>query len=147
MPNLASILREEIRRLARKELRSDLSGTKRATAQYRREIAALKRQLAGHARKLAFLERQEKQRIAKKPQPVDSEGVRFSPKWLKAHRTKLGFSAAQYGKLVGVTALSIYNWEQGKSKPRPKQLAAWAAIRGLGKRSALRHIEMLDKAR
>jgi DNA-binding transcriptional regulator YiaG len=37
---------------------------------------------------------------------------------LKAHRTRLGLSAKDYGKLLGVSSLTVYNWENGKSKPR-----------------------------
>ena len=73
-----------------------------------------------------------------------AEGVRFSGKWVKSHRNKLGLSAAHYSRLVGVSAMTIYNWERGHSKPRAKQLAAWAAIRGIGKREAQRRLEVLD---
>ena len=52
-------------------------------------------------------------------------------------------SAADYAKLVGVSELTIYNWEQGKSKPSAEGLAAWVAIRDLRKREALRRLEMV----
>ena len=70
-----------------------------------------------------------------------AEGVRFSGKWVKSHRNKLGLSAAHYSHLVGVSTMTIYNWERGHSRPRAKQLAAWAAIRGIGKREAWRRLE------
>ena len=44
MTNLATALKEEIRRLARKEIRAETLQTKRSSAQHRRDIAALKRQ-------------------------------------------------------------------------------------------------------
>ncbi len=40
-------------------------------------------------------------------------------------------------------ALTIYNWESGKARPRAKQLAAWGAVRKTGKREALRRLELL----
>ena len=52
-------------------------------------------------------------------------------------------SAADYAALVGVSALTIYNWEHGRSRPRAAQLEAWGAIRNLGKREALRSLEDL----
>ena len=70
--------------------------------------------------------------------------MRFSPSWVKSHRERLQLSAADYGALVGVSALTIYNWEKGKSKPRQQQLAAWAAIRGLGKRDSWKRLEMSE---
>ena len=56
---------------------------------------------------------------------------------MKAQRSRLGLSAADYGKLVGVSGLTIYNWEHEKSRPRQAQLAALVAVRGIGKREAL----------
>ena len=52
-------------------------------------------------------------------------------------------SAANYAKLVGVSPLTIYNWEQGKTRPRKEQLAALVAVRGIGKREALAKLELL----
>src|SRR5262249_24468236 len=46
MPNIASLLKEEISRLSRREIRMQVEATKRATTQHRRHIAALKRQVA-----------------------------------------------------------------------------------------------------
>jgi hypothetical protein len=40
MSNLAVALKDEIRRLARKEIKTQTGATARAVAQYRREIAA-----------------------------------------------------------------------------------------------------------
>lgn len=65
-----------------------------------------------------------------------SKRSRFSAKGLKTHREQLGLSADSYGKLVGVSGLSIYNWEQEKARPRESSIAALASIRGLGKREA-----------
>lgn len=143
MPNLTSILKDEISRLARREIKTQTGVTKRASAQHRRDIAELKRQVDNLAKRVAFLERQEKRRVGERPSQEEAEGVRFSPRWLKAHREKLGISAADYGKLVGVSMLTIYNWESGKSKPRREGLAALASVRGLGKREVLKRLEML----
>ena len=65
-----------------------------------------------------------------------SDGPRFSPVWVSRQREKLGLSAADFWRLVGVSGLSIYNWEKGKVRPRRKQLEALASLRGLGKREA-----------
>ena len=145
MANLGKVLKDEIQRLARKQAKGEMTGTRRAATQHRRDIAALKRQISQLQRRLSFLERREKTRLAS----TDTRGAdraRFSPRWLKSHRGKLGLSAADYGKLVGVTQLTIYNWESGKNKPRPAQLAKLVGVRGIGKREALRRLEMLDKS-
>jgi DNA-binding transcriptional regulator YiaG len=71
------------------------------------------------------------------------EGVRFSARSVKAQRARVKLSAANYGKLVGVSGLTIYSWESGKSRPRKQQFARLVAVRGLGKREALAKLEML----
>ena len=45
MPNIATLLKSEISRVARKELRSETLSLKKATRTYRSEIAALKRRM------------------------------------------------------------------------------------------------------
>lgn len=143
MPNLATVLKDEIRRLARKEVKSETGVTKRASAQHRRDIAGLKRLLGNLSRRVAFLESQEKRRVARPVRERPAGQVRFSPRWVKAQRKRLGLSAADYGKLVGVSSLTVYNWEGGKAKPREDALARVAAVRSLGKREALQRLEML----
>jgi DNA-binding transcriptional regulator YiaG len=43
-----------------------------------------------------------------------------------------------------VTAQTIFNWEHGKSKPRDQQLASLVVVRRLGKREALKRLELLE---
>ena len=144
MPNVASVLREEISRLARKEIRQQVDPLKKANAGLRRTVLTLKTEVAGLRRGVRFLEKQEKRRLKTAPKASAAKGVRFSGKWVKADRQRLELSAKDYGLLVGVAGLTIYNWESGKSKPRDKQLAAWAEVRGIGKREAWRRLELLE---
>ena len=143
MPNIASLLKEEITRLARKELRANTESLKKAVASYRSEIAALKR-------RVETLERQAK-RTAKvvsrlQPEPPESDAQhRFSAKGLATHRQRLGLSAADYGALLGVSALSVYKWEGGRVHPRASYLPAIAAVRSMGKREAAARLEQLSK--
>lgn len=143
MTDLAGALKDEIRRLARKEIKAEMGATKQAVAQYRREIAKLKRQVREQEKKIAFLESQERKHFEEPEAEEVAEGARFSPRSVKVQRERLGLSAANYAKLVGVSPLTIYNWEQGKTRPRKEQLAALVAVRGIGKREALKRLEML----
>jgi DNA-binding transcriptional regulator YiaG len=72
------------------------------------------------------------------------EGIRFRADGLKSHRAKLGLSAKEYGRLVGVSGLTIYNWENGKTRPRSQQLANLATVRGMGKREAMKRLGTTD---
>lgn len=140
MPNLSSVLKSEITRLARKEIRSSVDPLRKTAAAVRREVAQLKRQVAS-------LERQLKA-AAKPPRatgapPDQARGVRFTAKGLKALRARLGLSAAEFGQLVGASGQSIYNWEAGKAVPRAAQQVALAAMRGVGKREAAKRLEAM----
>jgi transcriptional regulator with XRE-family HTH domain len=100
--------------------------------------------VASLRKSLAFLEAQEKRRVAERPAPSDLGDIRFRASGLKSHRARLGLSARDYGRLVGVSGLTIYQWEGGKARPRKEQLAKLAAVRGLGKREAMKRLELLD---
>lgn len=145
MATLAVALKEEIRRLARKEIKAQTGPTAQALAQFRREIAKLKRQSREYERKIAFLEAQERKRIGK-PEPKNGadEVGQFSARSVKAQRRRSGLSAADYAKIVGVSGLTIYNWENRKSRPRKEQLTSLIAVRGLGKRQAQAKLALLN---
>jgi DNA-binding transcriptional regulator YiaG len=145
MPNIAGVLKEEIRRLAKKEIKAQVGTTKKAAAQYRRDIAKLKRLLGQQERELKHLKREVQQQSGR-PQVEDEvpEDIRFSARSVKAQRQRLGLSAADYGKLVGVSGLTIYNWEHEKARPRKAQFAALVAVRGIGKRDAVTKLAELE---
>jgi DNA-binding transcriptional regulator YiaG len=141
MPNIASVLKSEITRLARKEVRDSGDGLRKTVAAHRAEIASLKRRLSdleSMVKRLtkgagAVTKQPRKSSADASPEP-DSAGLRFRAKGMAANRQRLGLSAADFGLLVGATGQSIYAWEAGKTKPKPATLAAIAALRGIGKR-------------
>ena len=97
MPNLVATLKEEIQRLARKEIKAQTGSTKQAVAQHRREIAKLKRQVQEQQKKIAFLEAQERKRLGQLKATKESvAGLRFSPQSVRTQRERLGFSATDY---------------------------------------------------
>ena len=136
MSTFANQLKSEISRLAKKEVRAEIQALKKASSQYRGEIVALKRRVAGLE---AQIKKQSKGAARAKPAENVSEdsgsSLRFRFAGFAALRKKLNISAAEMGKLLGVSAQSVYHWETGKTKPRASQLAAIAAVRKLGKRA------------
>jgi DNA-binding transcriptional regulator YiaG len=141
MPNLNSVLKSEIARLARKEIKGAIDPLRKSNAGYRRDIAELKRQVAAMQRELKASSRSSKTRVASKKEATRNRP--FLPKALKATRSRLGLSAADLGLLVGASAQSIYNWESGKTVPREAQNAALASLRSIGKREAATRLESL----
>jgi DNA-binding transcriptional regulator YiaG len=47
------------------------------------------------------------------------------------------------GILLGVSGQTVYHWEAGKTRPRPKQLLAIAVLRNVGRREAKARLEVL----
>jgi DNA-binding transcriptional regulator YiaG len=144
LPNIAVVLKEEIARLARKEVRSQTQKLHKAAAQYRRDIAALKRQTSALHAQLISLDRKSRKLAPSAAAEPLAQGKRFTAKGVRSHRGMLGFSAADYGKLVGVTGHTIYKWEQGGARPRQAQLAKLVSVRGLRKREALKRLSDLS---
>jgi DNA-binding transcriptional regulator YiaG len=136
MPNFATVLKDEIVRLARKEVRKEVEGLKKASAHYRTEIAGLKRRVTDLEKQQVQLEKKAPKQVVPEAEGDESTRHRFSAQRFAAQRQKLGLSAGAMGTLLGVSAQSVYNWEAGKSRPRQQQLAGIAALRKLGKRQA-----------
>ena len=145
MPNLQSVLSQEIQRLARREVRSELEATKKAVAQHRREIAELKRRNTALERTVSYLQSRETKRLKAGPSQAEPpKGTRFSVRSLQAQRRRSGLSQEDYASLVGVSSSTIYNWESGGTKPDRKHLATLVSLRGIGKRDAERRMELLE---
>jgi DNA-binding transcriptional regulator YiaG len=138
MPNLATALKDEIARIARKEVRTETQSLKKQSAQYRSQIAALKRQVAALDKQVGQAAKAtgRKSSTDKKPELTGKSGLRFRSKGFAAHRRRLGLSAAQAGALLGVSGQTIYHWEAGTAKPRQRQMPAIGALRKLNKSRA-----------
>ena len=147
MPNLASLLKNEIARVARKQVRAETAHLKKAVNTYRSEIATLKRRSQTLEQELRRLGK-----IATQAAPQAAAGeaapraLRFSPKGLASQRRRLALSAEDCGLLVGSSGQSIYNWEQGKARPQARHLPAIVALRAMGKKEAAARLAALREA-
>src|SRR6185369_585726 len=137
MANIATALKSEISRIARKEVRAETQQLKKQSAHYRSQIAALKRQVAALDKQVRRTAHGGKA-VSAAPEVDDfgAGGLRFRAKGFATHRRRLGLSAAQAGALLGVSGQSIYHWETGKARPRASQMPAIAALRKLNKTQA-----------
>jgi len=133
VPNIMGVLRAEIRRLARKETRQEI-------AALRKHVNSMRRRLAESRRRIQDLEARAKRAVKRGLDMTggSTEGglkqVRFSPAWVKRHRSKLGMSRRIYAKLLSVSPQTIMGWETGRTRPRRKALQTWRTIRGKGVR-------------
>ena len=147
MPNIAAVLKDEIARLARKEVRAQTQEFKKSSAQYRAHIAALRRRVDALERQLKKVGKSGGRAAAAQPEDNGDDGTprRFSATRLAAQRRKLGLSAADFATLLGVSGQSVYKWEHGEARPRARQLEAIAALRGIGKREAAARLDKLQE--
>lgn len=140
MPNIAAALKQEIARVARRQVKSETDALKKTISGYRAQIAALKR-------RVEQLERQVKRgaSVTSAASPEAQDDGDAQHRWRAAgfaqHRKRLGLSAAQMGRLLGVSALSVYKWESGTVRPRSQYLPAIAMLRTMGKREAAKRLE------
>jgi hypothetical protein len=142
MSNVASALKEEISRISRKEIKREISTLKKSSTTYRSEIAALKRRVQELERQLHRASRGGERAVpAAANEDSVSPGTRFSAKSMASQRKRLGLSAAECGLLIGASSQSVYNWEEGKARPRAQHLPAIFALRNLGRRQAKQILE------
>ena len=147
MPNIASALKDEISRVARKEIRAETQGLKKAASAYRTEIASLKRRTQELESQLRRLIKSNAKSAPAAPTEEPSQALRFRASGFASLRQRLGLSAEECGLLVGTSGQSIYNWEAGKAHPRAKHMPAIAALRSMGKKEAAARLASLRVAR
>jgi DNA-binding transcriptional regulator YiaG len=144
MPNLAQTLKQEIARIARKEVREDVTALRKAASTYRSEIAALKRSVKDLQVQLRATQRAFSRGAPAQAQEGSSSrpGRRptFNAERLKAKRQALGLSQAQMASLLGISALSQWKWESGQVTPRASKLARYFAVMAMGKREATKQL-------
>lgn len=149
MPNLGSFFKSEISRIARREIRQDVQALRKAGAGYRREIAQLKRRIANLEAATGRLTKASSGSLQPGIPATAAAGTptRFVAKGLRSLRQRLGLSAADFARLLGVSMQSVYNWEQKKSVPRRSQVDAIVALRGVGKKDVQARLSQTRSSR
>lgn len=141
MANIASVLKEEIARISRKEARQVVEPLKKQIAVQRKQLAQLRSERADLRRELAARPKRASSAANDAEASEQQRPARFSAAGLRSMRARLGLSAADFGRLLGTSGQSIYNWEQEKTRPRQMQLQKIAGLRGIGKREAKARLE------
>jgi DNA-binding transcriptional regulator YiaG len=146
MPYIASVLKAEIARVSRKELKAQTDSLKKTVASQRAELSALRKrvsELEAAGKRAQRTVRREAPVAASSSDTLGAEQLRFRAAGMASNRKRLGLSAADFGLLVGTTGQSIYAWESGKTKPSRGYLEAIAALRGIGKREVAEKLAAL----
>ena len=144
MPDIASVLKQEIKRLARKEVAvivqpqsKQIQSLKASMRNLRDQVAALEKAISRRSRETHSTSSQSQTEAA------SDRAIRINPKSLKSHRRRLNLSQVQIAKLLGVSAVSVTFWESGRTSPREKNRQAIAALRQMGAKEAKELLELL----
>ena len=142
MGKLDTIIRAEIIRLAKREVR-------KISAPLGRDVRSLKGLMSGIRKSLYALERlgarQQKEmgsgglRLEATPDQV--KGARFSPRLIRSLRKRLGITQDELAMLAGVTVGAVHQWEMGKFQPRNDKKGVLVALRGHGRREIQKLLE------
>lgn len=140
MPNVNAVLREEILRLARKEIRATVGPLKKKVADLRRLSSSLKQKVETLEKATARLSEEAEARGLQKVRAgeEDTRGARLGPRSIRSQRGRLGLTRDEFGRLAGVSANAVYLWETGRVSPREKSKAVLVGLRKLGAREARR---------
>ena len=136
MPDFKQTFQEEVRRLARKELKAldeKINEQKKTINALLKRIGELEKKQAAPDAAPAAAGKQ-----ADVPaQDAKGRKARFSPKSIVKFRKKYGISQKALAMLLDVTPFTVSHWEIGKNRPRPVQIEAFSALTKLGKRKLL----------
>ena len=148
MGKIETVVKSEIARLAKKEIRAACGPLARDVRKLKRTVSHLNRTVASLERAAREWTKQIRAQKAelKAPEKV-VEAARLSPGLIRSLRKRLGLSQGQLAAVVGVSPASTGFWEQGKTRPTGPNRAALVALRKLGKRDVRRILELKATAK
>jgi len=146
MPNIANVLREEIQRLAKRQVKAELASVKRDNVRLKKSVAELRRQVAAlDATSRELVKKVTPVVASKEIEEATEQAAKLRPtsKSLKTLRARLGLTQAQFGQLLGVSGQAVVQWasREGRIRMRKTTLAALARIQNIGKREARRRLD------
>ncbi len=132
MPDIKTVLSEEIRRLAKKEIKLAIVPLQKTIMDQRHTISELKKRIAMLEKQSVSAEKTEK--AATFSDTAEEKKLRLNAAGIIRVRTKLKLTQSDFAKLLNVSTHTVSMWELDKSAPRRDARAAICALRKLGKR-------------
>jgi DNA-binding transcriptional regulator YiaG len=137
MNTFSNAFRAEVVRMARKEIKPELQGMRKAITSHRSEIAALKREVKALTSQVKVADTPKVRTGAEPGAPKKPRPIQFNAQALVDKRAALSITQKEMALLLNASSLSVYKWESGKVHPQAAQLERIAAVLKLGKRKAL----------
>jgi len=148
MGNVAGVLKAEIARVSRKEIKVAIRQIAKTNSSLRKTVVDLKRRLLQLERDTKRFRVKVGREQAQKPEmsTEESKSARLTSKGIRSLRRKLGLGRPAFAKLVGTSAQTVYTWErkEGALKLRGNTKAAILSIRDIGVREAKKRLAGAD---
>ena len=134
MPNIALIFKNEIMRLARKEVKRATGSIYASVKDVKQQNSALKKRVAELERQLMVLQGKTAAAFGT-PAAAESETphTRLGASSIRKLRSRLNLNRHDMALLLDVNQNSIFLWEQAKAKPRAATRAKIIALRTMKK--------------
>ncbi|MGH8083303.1 MAG: helix-turn-helix domain-containing protein [Lysobacter sp.] len=128
-------MKDEITRLARKELKQQVDPLRAQVLAQKKTIAVLKHQLEALQRDVGKVAKGVAKKAPAIPAASSESGKqsRYSGALLRKLRERLGLSRDAFAPLLGASPQAVFNWEQTETRPRQEFLDKIALIRSLSK--------------
>ena len=142
--DIKQALYDEIRRLARKEIKAALTPLQGTISALKKQVAEQKRQIAALEKRCATPEPEAAATVAAAGE--DEKQIRLNASGILRLRTKLGLTQGEFAKVLGVAMHTVSVWEQGRRVPRHSHKVRICALRGIGKRELKKMLEKPETA-
>ncbi len=139
MAKLESILKSEIQRLAKREVRAVSIPLKREVRSLRLTLSKLSKTVSALERFAKEAAKEAKPKLQASPEEVAAS--RLTGPRIRSLRKRIGLSQRELGTLIGASLNAVALWESGKFRPRGEKKTALVALKKLGKREARRLLE------
>ena len=133
MGKIETMIKAEIQRLARREIRATFRPLKR-------EVRAMRLKVSTLVKGYTTLNRVAKEQIQRATEQFKLEATpeeltksRLSPRLVRTIRKRLGISQKELAHLAGVTVGAVQSWESGRFRPKDEKKKALVSLRKLNR--------------
>lgn len=141
MADIKQVLNEEVRRLARKEIKLAIVPLLKTVAEQKKLIRELKNELAAIKKDMP---QKEVPAGIVEVDDADDKKYRLNASGIIRIRTKLDLTQGKFAALLGVSTHTVSMWELDKVSPRANMKKRICQLRSMGKRELKKRLEIIE---
>ena len=146
MGKIESVLKSEIQRLARREIKQMVEPLRKENRELKKRIIKLEKLAQPISKVIKKTNEAKIEKLADLRAPEDEvKAARITPAWVQNLRMKLNVSQPELAGLIGVSPSGVRAWEYGHSEPRGQRREALVALRKLGRRDVKKLLEAQEQ--